>query len=497
MAPHADDAQSLFDQIAERYEDAYGGNVGLNRALDGLKAYAGAGATVLDCGCGAGGPARYLAKQGFKVTGIDISGKMVDFCDKTVPGTFERVSMTDYEPKQQFDAVISIFSTFQLSMREQYSMLFNQASWVRPGGVFLFGTLAAEDIVDEKTLREMKNDYIERYAVEFMGRSLPTTYIAKKKLLSMVQETGLVIHNVEKHKFAAETGETFDYLYITAQRTTLEPLYGPYPHPLVRRAPHILSQSAWVPFASRLTRHEFAATVDTLSGNKNVLDVGSGHGGGGADLPVAIAERIGKAFAIEPNADRNALLAERGADNPVEVRGGRAEDIPYEEGTFDAVVACWILHYVDDLEKSLTEMARVVDAKAPNARIVIVQGAPDNEVVNLINRVCAPIAETAGLQGSAYDHQGYLLAQCARVFSKHGFGKITLKRSNAWANFKSEPLEARITEAAEVLTGFWYFGHPEQQAMEKAFVPILQEHFADRDYEVGDQSVILVAEPSQ
>ncbi|KAL9122106.1 MAG: hypothetical protein Q9187_001338 [Circinaria calcarea] len=493
MAPHADNAEDLFDQIAETYEDAYGGNTGLNRALNGLKAYYGAGATVLDCGCGAGGPASYLAKQGFNVTGIDISGRMVDFCAKNIPGIFERVSMTAYEPKQQFDAVISMFSTFQLSMRSQYSMLFKQASWLRPGGVLLFGTLAAEDIVDEQTLKGLKGDYIEQYEVEFMGRSLPTTYITKKRLLSMVQETGLTIHNVEKHMFAAKTGEMFDYLYITAQRITLEPLYGPYPHPTVRRIPHLLSQSAWVPFASRLTRHEFDAIVEAISGNKNVLDVGSGHG----DLPVAIAKRIGKASAIEPNADRNALLTARGAGNPVEVRGGSAEDIPYKDGEFDAVVACWILHYVTDLEKSLTEMARVVNAQAPNARIVIVQGSPDNEVVNLINRVCAPIAEKAGLEGSAYDHQGYLLAECARIFTRHGFGKITLKRSNAWANFKSEPLEKRIEEAAEVLTGFWYFGHPEQKTMEKAFVPILQEQFADRDYEVGDQSVILIAEPSQ
>lgn len=142
-------------------------------------------------------------------------------------------------------------------------------------------------------------------------------------------------------------------------------------------------------------------------------------------------------------------------------------------------------------------MARVVDAQAPNARIVIVQGSPDNEVVNLINRACAPIAEKAGLKGSAYDHQGYLLAECARIFTRHGFGKITLKRSNAWVNFKSEPLEKRIEEAAEVLTGFWYLGHLERKNMEQALVPILQEHFADRDYEVGDQSVILIAEPMQ
>jgi ubiquinone/menaquinone biosynthesis C-methylase UbiE len=82
-----------------------------------------------------------------------------------------------------------------------------------------------------------------------------------------------------------------------------------------------------------------------------------------SDLPVAIAKRIGKASAIEPNADRNALLVARGAGNPVEVRGGNAEDIPYKDDEFDAVVACWILHYVTDLDKSLTEVSIALSRK--------------------------------------------------------------------------------------------------------------------------------------
>lgn len=32
----------------------------------------------------------------------------------------------------------------------------------------------------------------------------------------------------------------------------------------------------------------------------------------------------------------------------------------------------WILHYVHDLEKSLREMARVVDPGLPNAKLVII-----------------------------------------------------------------------------------------------------------------------------
>lgn len=60
---------------------------------------------------------------------------------------------------------------------------------------------------------------------------------------------------------------------------------------------------------------------------------------------------------------------------------------------------------MDDLEQSLREMVRVVDPAAPNARIIIVQGAPDNKVLSLISRACVAIAEESMAKGeSAVNH---------------------------------------------------------------------------------------------
>lgn len=209
---------------------------------------------------------------------------------------------------------------------------------------------------------------------------------------------------------------------------------------------------------------------------------------------MAIAKQCGKAYAIEPNHDRNNVLVKNSSESQVEVRGGSAERVPFEDNKFDAVVALWILHYVDDLEQSLSEMARVVDPAAPNARIVIVQGAPDNEVVNLINKACGPVAEESMAPGeSAVDHQGLLLAAAARVFSLHGFGNIQVARVDAHCNFPEADLATRCAAAADVLTDFWYRDHARGGDMRKVFVPILEEHFASRPYEVGDQAVILIA----
>lgn len=94
-----------------------------------------------------------------------------------------------------------------------------------------------------------------------------------------------------------------------------------------------------------------------------------------------MAARTGKAFSIEPNLERNSIQAANAQADGIEIAQGSAENIPYSDNTFDAVVAMWLFHYVIDLEKSLEEMARVADSSAPNARLVIVQGAPDNEVI--------------------------------------------------------------------------------------------------------------------
>ncbi|EGD87819.1 hypothetical protein H112_04289 [Trichophyton rubrum D6] len=489
-------AEALFDQISEAYEDAYGGNEGLRTAFARLNDYHEAGSSVLDIGCGPGGPASRLIKAGFQVTGIDISQKMVDFCQKSFPGTFHKADMTKYEPSQQFDAIVSLFNLFQASYTTTYSMVFKMASWLRPGGTLILGTIAAEDYIQDKAALSTarKHQYIENYDANFMGRVIPVTFLTMSMWLNVVQQAGLFIQVVDRCDFEIKGFEHKEnHLFITARKMKLEPLFGPYPLPTFRRRPHLLSEGAWKPFAERLTRHEFDAVLKAVESNKEVLDIGSGHG----ELPVAIAKQLGKAYAIEPNGDRNEVLTNNSAQSSVKIRQGTAEKLPFEDNKFDAAVALWILHYVDDLEQSLTEMTRVVDATAPNARIVIVQGAPDNEVVNLINKACAPIAQQGMLaEESSIDHQGFLLATAARVFATHGFGNISVARVDAHCNFPEEDLSVRCTKAADVLTDFWYKDHPRNSEMKEAFQPVLKEHFANRPLEVGDQAVILIAKPT-
>jgi SAM-dependent methyltransferase len=204
-----------------------------------------------------------------------------------------------------------------------------------------------------------------------------------------------------------------------------------------------------------------------------------------------MAKRGIEAYSLEPNADRKMVQIQGARAQGVTICSGSAEEIPFSDRTFDAAVAMWILHYVDDLDKSLREIARVVDPSSPDSRIVIVQGAPDNELVNLLNDVCAPLSA----QNTAIDHQGYLLNAAAKVFAEYGFGDVEVFRVNAYCAFPEEDLTERCQKAAEVLAGFWFRDDSNFVQMKEALIPHLKLHFRDRPYAINDEVAVLVAKP--
>ncbi|PHH74762.1 hypothetical protein CDD80_2860 [Ophiocordyceps camponoti-rufipedis] len=490
------DAEQLFDELSRSYEDAYADNPGLNKVLARLGKDVGAEAAVLDVGCGTGNPvSSFFADRGCHVTGIDVSQAMVDICSGRVKGTFVKADMTTFEPGRQFDVVCAILSMFQMPHASISSMVFRLASWLRPGGLLCLGTVTAEHVHlgANGALYGSAGDYLEGVPTPFMGKIVECTYLAEPAWLRLLQQAGLVLKTADHYTLSPQHPKAIEepQAYFIAQRQSLDPLLGPYPLPSRRRPRFELSQAAWQPFAERLTRHEFDAVLEAVKENKKVLDVGSGHG----ELPIEVAKRVGQAFAIEPNGDRNGLITKGDKDSRVYIAGGTAEALPYPDDNFDAVVAMWILHYVDDLDKSLSEMARVVDRQAPEARIVLVQGAPDNEVVNLINIACAPIAALDSDEPTV-DHQGFLLSRACEIFRAHGFGNITIEPVKAFCGFPEQDLSVRCCKAAEVLANFWYYSHPRIEEMKKAFIPVLERHFKYKPHEVGDQAVVLVARPT-
>jgi len=103
------------------------------------------------------------------------------------------------------------------------------------------------------------------------------------------------------------------------------------------------------------------AVVDQVAGSspKRVLDVATGPAG----IAIALARRTG---APVVGVDLNEPMLRRGADNVRAAGGavdvallvGRAEDLPLQPESFDAVSFSYLLRYVDDPAATLSEMVR-------------------------------------------------------------------------------------------------------------------------------------------
>lgn len=108
----------------------------LERAARGL----GAGAAVLDLGCGAGAPiAEWLIGQGFGVTGIDASPEMLALARGRFPqARWIRADMRGLALGRRYDLLIAWDSFFHLSPDDQRAMFPVFAAHLVPGGRLMF-----------------------------------------------------------------------------------------------------------------------------------------------------------------------------------------------------------------------------------------------------------------------------------------------------------------------------------------------------------------------
>jgi arsenite methyltransferase len=135
----------------------------------------------------------------------------------------------------------------------------------------------------------------------------------------------------------------------------------------------------WSSKSGKLRQREHLIDALGLSGDELVLDVGCGRG----LLLNGVARRLpsGKAFGIDlwqtvdqsGNSPETTLAnskAENVADR-VEIRTADMRDLPFPDGTMDAVISSLAIHNVPDMEgraKAIREIARVVK---PNGRVAL------------------------------------------------------------------------------------------------------------------------------
>lgn len=110
-------AQFDFDQIADSYDRWYDTAIGKRydklekQAIDRMLTGVAKGSRVLEVGCGTGHWSRYFSDQGFEVTGIDLSARMIEVAkQKNIPNSHFEVADGRNLPfkDRSFDAAVAI-----------------------------------------------------------------------------------------------------------------------------------------------------------------------------------------------------------------------------------------------------------------------------------------------------------------------------------------------------------------------------------------------------
>ena len=149
---------------------------------------------------------------------------------------------------------------------------------------------------------------------------------------------------------------------------------------------HPIFARVWSRATPSLER-ELAASVANCSAGcaGRVVEIGAGNGMNFRHYPSTVEEVV--AVEPEPYLRAQAQAAARPAAVPVVVRDGVAEQLPAEDGSFDAAVACLVLCSVTDQASALAELRRVLrpggelrfleHVRAASPRKAHVQGALD------------------------------------------------------------------------------------------------------------------------
>jgi SAM-dependent methyltransferase len=118
-------------------------------------------------------------------------------------------------------------------------------------------------------------------------------------------------------------------------------------------------QALWRELEGPDPREVLWETIASLRPSR-VLEVGGGDGW----LSERVHREVGAAVTMVDQSERMVELArERGVDAHV----GDVQSLPFDDASFDLVIAAWMLYHVTDLDRGLAEIARVL---VPGGRIV-------------------------------------------------------------------------------------------------------------------------------
>lgn len=175
---------------------------------------------------------------------------------------------------------------------------------------------------------------------------------------------------------------------------------------------------------------------------RHVLEVGPGPG--------ELAERIARQLAVSVMAiDVSPRMVELTRARGIDARVGDVQALPFEDSSFDLVVAAWVLFHPADLDRALSEIARILQ---PAGRLI----AATNSEVHLGELWKLVGADRISYSFSAENAEGPLRAHFADVVTYPVEGWVTFADTASARQYVSSSiicgdLADRVPDLAEPL----------------------------------------------
>jgi SAM-dependent methyltransferase len=183
-------------------------------------------------------------------------------------------------------------------------------------------------------------------------------------------------------------------------------------------------------FAEGPDPREMAIAAVVEARPRRVLEVGCGQG----VMAERIASELGcELIALDQSEHMVALTRARGIDAVV----GDVQALPFGDAEFDVVLAAWMLYHVPDVDRALSELARIL---RPRGRLVAVTNSDDHL------RELGELLGGTGLQSSFSGENG------EQLLLRH-FAAVERREAYGWIVFPSRSEAQAYVDATGVLSG--------------------------------------------